>query len=991
MKKILRAVVLYGVGLLLLTMSVSADTRILEFGDSLNFGNVNIGESVSKELTLYNRGDSDLTIEKLRFYDKLQGFYSGNFSGIIPPNGEHNVTITFHPEAGGIYNGLVYIESDRTNSGDRSRLLSGVGVDSDESVATKILKFGENLEFGEVKVGESATKSLTLYNQGNRALHIEKLYFHERLKGKFSGDFTGDIPAHGEREIAITFSPTEEQSYAGLVYVESDRTNQGDRSQLISGKGIPDDGNSSIDTIKPVITLVGEATVTLTVGDSYSDAGATASDDVDGDITSDINVTSTVDTTTAGTYSVKYNVKDSAGNVADEVSRVVIVNEIVAIETGSLVGRVLDISGNAISNATIQVGSLTRSSDANGNFSFNELNVSNRVIVNASKADYLNNSKIVQIQKDLETTTTIVLAQESGSRFSSSDETTVEGSGGGALTLPADIYVDREGNSFSGEVELSLNYYPISTPQGREMFPGNFDAINSANERGTLRSYGFVTMSLQDSSGNPLGINGRANITIPADLSLGTPPATIPLWYYDEDRGIWVEDGVATYDEATQSYQGAITRIAVYNLDVFMNSGNLKVCVEDINGTKLSGAYVRLENPSTNWFSNVGPTNSTGYMNILNVMGNINLNLSAYLSDGRYGIYNNNPVVVTPSVNNELPSCIVVADGNATLTGVVQEVGTGTKLSGVKVVLRSGGVYLRDTLTNSNGSYSFGHLIGGLVYDLEYTKVAYSSKEQEDINLLANEDKDLALVEMVPIVIPNQPPVANAGVDKSVTVNQAINLVGTGTDSDGSIVAYEWKEGVTTLSNSASFDYTPTTVGEHNLTLTVTDDDGAVGSDGVTIEVLSISSEECESGFSLFYSLGVSHPSGSLWSSSNKIYRIKACHSDTRIITLERELLGTFKSKPLEYNIYYSSVDRPPYGYSAYSYYSETIYNGLRETFMYASNNISELISKINSDIEDGSCKRWASNYSGGNLNRSDNFWTYFCPKSGLVTSLEEL
>jgi len=747
MKNRLKAIVLYCIGVLLFTLNLSADTRILAFGENLNFGTVAINESVTRELTLYNLGDSNLTIEELRFHENLRGAYSGNFSGVIPPNGEQNVTITFSPTEATPYVGLVYVESDRTNSGDRNRLLTG---NSEAVTETRILKFGENLKFGEVKVGESATKTLTLYNKGNALLHIEKIRFHERLNGAFHGEFTGDIPANGEREVPIVFSPTEEISYAGLVYVESDRTNGGDRNRLLTGKGTPVDANTTVDTIKPIITLVGDATVTLTTGDSYSDAGATASDNVDGDITSDINVTSTVDTSTAGTYSVKYNVKDNAGNVADEVSRVVIVNpEVVAIETGSLVGRVLDISGNAISNATIQVGSLTRSSDANGNFSFNELNISNRVIVNASKEDYLNNSKIVQIQKDLETTTTIVLAEERGSRFSSSDETTVEGSGGGALTLPADIYVDRDGNSFSGEVELSLNYYPISTPQGRDMFPGNFDAVNSANETGTLRSYGFVTMSLQDSSGNPLGINGSADITIPADLSLGTPPVTIPLWYYDEDRGIWVEDGVATYDEATQSYQGAITRIAVYNLDVFMNPGNLKVCVEDTNGTKLSGAYVRLESPSINWFGQVGPTNSTGYINILNVMGNTNINLSAYMLDGRYGIYNSNPVTVTPNVDNELPSCIVVAEGNATLTGVVQEIGTGTKLSGVRVVLRTGGVYIREVLSDANGVYSFAHLSGGgLVYSLEYTKEGYNPNSYSDISLDVNQVKTLEVTNL---------------------------------------------------------------------------------------------------------------------------------------------------------------------------------------------------------------------------------------------------
>jgi surface protein len=81
------------------------------------------------------------------------------------------------------------------------------------------------------------------------------------------------------------------------------------------------------DTAKPVITLLGDKTVTLLVGDEYADAGATADDNKDGDLTKKINTVNPVDTTNVGTYTVTYNVSDAAGNIADEVIRVVEVKE----------------------------------------------------------------------------------------------------------------------------------------------------------------------------------------------------------------------------------------------------------------------------------------------------------------------------------------------------------------------------------------------------------------------------------------------------------------------------------------------------------------------------------------------------------------------------------------------------------------------------------------------------------------------------------------
>jgi len=77
------------------------------------------------------------------------------------------------------------------------------------------------------------------------------------------------------------------------------------------------------DTEAPVITLIGESTVSIDKDATYIDQGATATDNIDGDITANITATSTVDTSTVGTYTVTYTVSDAAGNAATPVERAV--------------------------------------------------------------------------------------------------------------------------------------------------------------------------------------------------------------------------------------------------------------------------------------------------------------------------------------------------------------------------------------------------------------------------------------------------------------------------------------------------------------------------------------------------------------------------------------------------------------------------------------------------------------------------------------------
>jgi hypothetical protein len=78
-----------------------------------------------------------------------------------------------------------------------------------------------------------------------------------------------------------------------------------------------------VDTVAPVITLLGTNAVTMECHGSFSDPGATASDSCAGDLTSQIVRTGSVDPTATGTYVLRYNVSDPSTNAAAEVTRTV--------------------------------------------------------------------------------------------------------------------------------------------------------------------------------------------------------------------------------------------------------------------------------------------------------------------------------------------------------------------------------------------------------------------------------------------------------------------------------------------------------------------------------------------------------------------------------------------------------------------------------------------------------------------------------------------
>jgi len=87
------------------------------------------------------------------------------------------------------------------------------------------------------------------------------------------------------------------------------------------------------DLIAPYITKIGADTVFVPRTTPYTDAGATACDDMDGDISTTVIInTAAVDVNIAGTYTVVMNVNDAAGNPAIPVIRTVIVQSGVSVK-----------------------------------------------------------------------------------------------------------------------------------------------------------------------------------------------------------------------------------------------------------------------------------------------------------------------------------------------------------------------------------------------------------------------------------------------------------------------------------------------------------------------------------------------------------------------------------------------------------------------------------------------------------------------------------
>ncbi len=203
-------------------------------------------------------------------------------------------------------------------------------------------------------------------------------------------------------------------------------------------------------------------------------------------------------------------------------------------------------------------------------------------------------------------------------------------------------------------------------------------------------------------------------------------------------------------------------------------------------------------------------------------------------------------------------------------------------------------------------------------------------------------------------------PVANAGADQTVTEGSTVTLDGSAsTDSDGTIVSYQWMEGSTLLSSNESFTKSDFSVGTHTLALTVTDDNNGVHTDTVTITVNAASSGGNTGGNSNPFIIDIDTskiPSTSVGNNtSNTTFNIRNLMSGSAL-SIDCENDGTAETT-LTYNNLYSCTYQNPGTYQVAI--SETT-SGNQSLIHFGEDNVSWDTHKIIEVAQWGDIK-WAS------------------------------
>ena len=271
------------------------------------------------------------------------------------------------------------------------------------------------------------------------------------------------------------------------------------------------------------------------------------------------------------------------------------------VQTGTVHGRVASAgTGAGIVGATVSVGSATATTLADGTYTLTG-DAGGRVVMHIEATGFAENFRIARIDAGqttqlggaqllpVGTTQTVTVA--TGATVAVPNSTA-------QVIIPANALVPRNGGAAAPAVNVSVT--PINPSIDVNYMPGDFTAAPAGGGAPIqIETFGAQLVDIRDNSGvrYSLAPNATAVIRIPVGTRSPTQPATIPLFYFDDSTGRWVEEGIATIGGTApnQFYEGTVSHFSYWNADRVQETVFVSGCVQDAAGQRVSNALVQTD------------------------------------------------------------------------------------------------------------------------------------------------------------------------------------------------------------------------------------------------------------------------------------------------------------------------------------------------------------------------------------------------------------
>lgn len=242
--------------------------------------------------------------------------------------------------------------------------------------------------------------------------------------------------------------------------------------------------------------------------------------------------------------------------------------------SGGMPGRSASISPVAIQGATVTVAGQSQPTDETGGVLFQISQPLQAPVVQISKPGYITQSVVVPNGNAQERGVVVALLPEAPAvdvpEVSQAQSVSVSDYMPARVALPANAFVNEAGQAVAGPASARVTPWDITNAAHMSAFPGQRQADGGSGSIVKLISYGMLSVEftqngqkLQLAPGKTAEISMMLPVTQEAD---GTPIQvgdTIPLWHFNEARGLWEQQGTGVVVASDESWTGLAVKATV--------------------------------------------------------------------------------------------------------------------------------------------------------------------------------------------------------------------------------------------------------------------------------------------------------------------------------------------------------------------------------------------------------------------------------------------
>jgi len=231
-------------------------------------------------------------------------------------------------------------------------------------------------------------------------------------------------------------------------------------------------------------------------------------------------------------------------------------------------GFVTDLNGEPLAEVDVHILNSFTQTNEFGFFEITGLNNDRNAVITFEKTGYFDQFETLVPTEDATSRTKVKMTEKGVPQsFSTTTGGQVTIGQNSTVQFPPNSFTDDQGDSYNGNVNVFSFYIDPTHAEIDQIMPGNLMARNTENEMQLLESYGMVNVILEGDGGQKLNINQPATLNIEVPNSIqSTAPSEIPLWYFDEEKGLWIEEGNAVLQNG--KYVGEVTHFTFWNCDV---------------------------------------------------------------------------------------------------------------------------------------------------------------------------------------------------------------------------------------------------------------------------------------------------------------------------------------------------------------------------------------------------------------------------------------